>query len=279
MEESATAIPVCCGIGLRAPHCREIVDSRPAVGWVEVHSENYYGGGGQPHYFLERIRSDYPLSLHGVGLGLGSSEPVDLEHVRKLARLIERYEPGLVSEHLCWSAADGRHLNDLLPLPYTEETLEIVCANITRAQDVIGRRLLFENPSSYVALAGDMAEWEFLGAMCARTGCELLLDVNNIFVSASNLGFEPMAYLAGIPAQYVRQIHLAGHSQGRELLVDTHDRPVPDSVWSLYEAALSRVGPVATMIERDDEIPPLAELLTELDIARSILARTTRRAA
>jgi uncharacterized protein (UPF0276 family) len=184
-----------------------------------------------------------------------------------------------VSDHLSWSGIGAFNSHDLLPLPYTREALDVICANIARAQDTLGRTMLFENPSSYVSFAGEMTEWEFLGTMCARTGCELLLDVNNVFVSASNHGFDPMAYLAGIPADRVRQIHLAGHSQGREKLIDTHDKPVAAPVWSLLATALQRVGSVAIMIERDDDIPPLGELLAELDTARDIAAAPARRAA
>jgi hypothetical protein len=188
-------------------------------------------------------------------------------------------DPLFVSDHLSWSRFEHFNSHDLLPLPYTEEALDVVCANIHRAQDALGRIMLIENPSSYVSLPGDMSEWEFLSAICARTGCSLLLDVNNIYVSAGNNGFDTQAYLAGIPADRVRQIHLAGHSRGRERLIDTHDKPVPDTVWSLFASALDRVGPVATMIERDGDIPPLSDLLAELEVARQIAGRSLRRAA
>lgn len=269
---SATAIPVRCGIGLRAPHCREIIDCRPAIGWVEVHSENYFGDGGQPHHFLERIRSDYPLSLHGVGLGLGSSDPLDLEHVRKLARLIERYEPGLVSEHLCWSAAGGRHLNDLLPLPYTEEALDYVCGRIDTLQHFLGRQVLIENVSSYLEFHhSTIPEWEFLAEVARRSGCAILLDVNNVYVNAVNHGFDARTYLAAVPADAVQEIHLAGFDASGPCLIDTHGTPVAHEVWSLYREAIARLGPRPTLIEWDTDIPPLDVLIAEAAKAEAIL--------
>src|SRR5262245_2237501 len=268
------------GLGLRKPHYGDFLDGTPvAVDFVEVISENFMIEGGRPLDVLRRVRERHPVALHGVSMSIGSADGVRPDYLQRLRALVDSVEPLFVSDHLSWSRIERFNSHDLLPLPYTEEALEVVCANISRAQDVLGRPMLIENPSSYISFAGAMTEWEFLDAMCARTGCELLLDVNNIFVSASNHGFDPIAYLAGIPAQRVRQIQLAGHSQGRTLLIDTHDKPVPEPVWSLYAAALQRVGPVATMIERDDAIPPLTELLAELDIARSIAAERSRRAA
>lgn len=213
-------------------------------------------------------------------MSVGSADGVDRNYLRRLRALVDEVDPMVVSDHLCWTRIEGFNSHDLLPMPYTEEALDVVCANIAIAQDVLGRAMLIENPSSYVAFAdAPMTEWQFLDAMCARTGCSLLLDVNNIYVSATNHGFDPLDYLAGVPADRVEQIHLAGHSQGRQLLIDTHDRPVPPAVWALYEAAIALVGPVATMIERDDDIPPLAELLEELTIARDIARADARRAA
>lgn len=268
------------GLGLRKPHYGDFLDGDTvAVDFVEVISENFMIEGGRPLDVLRRVRERHPVALHGVSMSIGSADGLREDYLQRLRALVDSIEPMFVSDHLSWSRIGRFNSHDLLPLPYTEEALEVVCANIHRAQDLLGRTMLFENPSSYISFAGDVREWEFLDAMCARTGCELLLDVNNIFVSASNHGFDPMRYLAGIPAQRVRQIHLAGHSQGRELLIDTHDAPVSDGVWSLYAAALKRVGPVATMIERDDHIPPLPELLAELDIARSIVIESGRRAA
>jgi uncharacterized protein len=268
------------GLGLRKPYYNDFLDGAAVpVDFVEVISENFMIEGGRPLDVLRRVRERHPVALHGVSMSIGSADGVSEDYLLRLRALIDSVEPLFVSDHLSWSRIGRFNSHDLLPLPYTEEALEIVCANIARAQDMLRQPMLFENPSSYISFAGDIKEWEFLEAMCARTGCGLLLDVNNIFVSASNHGFDPRAYLAGVPAQYVRQIHLAGHSQGRELLIDTHDRPVSEPVWSLYAAALQKVGPVATMIERDEDIPPLPELLAELDIARGIVAEPSRNAA
>jgi uncharacterized protein (UPF0276 family) len=268
------------GLGLRKPHYGDFLDG-PAVpvDFVEVISENFMIEGGKPLDVLRRVRERHPVALHGVSMSIGSADGLREDYLQQLRRLVDAVEPLFVSDHLSWSRIERFNSHDLLPLPYTEEALDLVCTNIDRAQEAMGRTMLFENPSSYIAFDGAMTEWEFLDALCSRTGCELLLDVNNIFVSASNHGFDPLVYLAGIPARRVRQIHLAGHSQGRELLIDTHDQPVPASVWSLYDAALKRLGPVATMIERDDDIPPLEQLLAELDIARGIADEQMRRAA
>jgi uncharacterized protein (UPF0276 family) len=235
--------------------------------------------GGRPRNLLRTLRERYAVALHGVSMSVGSADGLDREYLRRLRQLVDEIEPLFVSDHLCWTRIEGFSSHDLLPLPYTEEALDLVCASIIQAQESLGRTLLIENPSSYLRFDGTMWEWEFLDAMCARTGCELLLDVNNIHVSATNHGFDPLAYLDGVPAQRVRQIHLAGHSQGTELLIDTHDHPVAPAVWKLYRCALQRVGPVATMIERDDHIPPLHELLAELDTAREIAAGGRREAA
>jgi len=269
------------GLGLRKPHYADFLDGEAAVpvDFVEVISENFMVEGGRPLDVLRRVRARHPVALHGVSMSVGSADGVDPDYLRRLRALVDAIDPMIVSDHLSWSRIEGFHSHDLLPLPYTHEALDIVSANVGRAQDALGRAMLIENPSSYVTFAGDMTEWEFLGALCARTGCGLLLDVNNIFVSAANHGFDAIAYLDGIPAERVHQIHLAGHSQGRELLIDTHDQPVPPSVWTLYAAALARLGPVATMIERDDAIPPLGELLAELDMARAIADGERRQAA
>ncbi|RDS81975.1 DUF692 domain-containing protein [Dyella psychrodurans] len=259
------------GLGLRREHYRDFLDTRVRVDFVEVISENFMVEGGQPRDILRRIRERHPVVLHGVSMSIGSADGLKTEYLRTLKSLADEIEPLFVSDHLSWSRIDRFNSHDLLPVPYTEEALDIVCANIHRAQDVLGRAMLFENPSSYIAF-GDaaMTEWEFLDAMSKRTGCGLLLDVNNIFVSATNHGFDAHAYLHGIPADRVRQIHLAGHSEGSELLIDTHDSPVCDEVWALYAKAIALTGPVATMIERDGNIPPLKDLLDELAIARSI---------
>ena len=260
----AAPVPARAGIGLRAPHYRELLERRPDIGWVEVHSENYFGAGGQPHWYLERVRRDYPVSLHGVGLSLGSVDAPNREHLASLKTLVERFEPCLVSDHLSWSAAGGRYLNDLLPLPYTEEALRLFCEHVTEAQEYLGRRMLIENPSSYIAWRhSTIPEWEFLRTVAERTGCGILLDVNNVYVSATNHGFDPLAYLAAIPVAPVEEIHLAGFDQGEHCLVDTHGKPVAAPVWSLYAEAVQRFGPVPTLIEWDTDIPALDVLLAE----------------
>jgi len=270
------------GLGLRKPHYADFLDDQMpvAVDFVEVISENFMVPGGRPRDTLRRVRERHPVALHGVSMSIGSADGVDRDYLARLRLLVDDVDPLFVSDHLCWTRIESFNSHDLLPLPYTEEALDVVCDNIAIAQDAIGRELLIENPSSYVAFAdAPMTEWEFIEAMCARTGCGLLLDVNNIYVSAINHGFDAEDYLAGIPADHVRQIHLAGHSQGHRLLVDTHDQAVPPAVWALYEAAIGKVGPVATMIERDDNIPPLAELLEELQVARDMARPYVRRAA
>jgi uncharacterized protein len=263
------------GLGLRREHYRDFLDTDVAVDFVEVISENFMVEGGQPRHILRQVRERHPVALHGVSMSIGSADGLKPDYLRKLKSLADEIQPLFVSDHLSWSRIDHFNSHDLLPVPYTEEALDIVCRNIDRAQNALGRSMLFENPSSYIAF-GDaaMTEWEFLRAMCKRTGCELLLDVNNIYVSASNHGFDAQAYLRGIPAERVRQIHLAGHSQGDGLLIDTHDSLVRDDVWSLYASASALTGPVATMIERDGNIPPLGELLEELATARAIGARS-----
>jgi uncharacterized protein (UPF0276 family) len=268
------------GLGLRRDHYRDFLESDVPVDFVEVISENFMVEGGQPRHILRQVRERHPVALHGVSMSIGSADGVKPDYLRKLKALADEIEPLFVSDHLSWSRIDHFNSHDLLPVPYTEEALAIVCANIQQAQDALGRAMLFENPSSYLAF-GDaaMTEWEFLGAMSRRTGCGLLLDVNNIYVSAVNHGFDAQAYLRGIPAERVRQIHLAGHTQGEELLIDTHDSPVRDEVWSLYASAIALTGPVATMIERDGHIPPLTELLDELAIARRIGATHAHRRA
>jgi uncharacterized protein (UPF0276 family) len=269
------AVPSTAGIGLRAPHYRELLDTRSAVGWLEVHSENFFGEGGQPHWFLERLRAHYPLSLHGVGLGLGSVDPLDGVHLDKLERMIARYQPGLVSEHLCWSAAGGRHVNDLLPLPYTEEALAHVCARVHRVQERLRRQMLVENVSSYLRFRhSTIPEWEFLAEVIRRTGCGLLLDVNNVYVSATNHGFDAREYLAAMPAAAVQEIHLAGFETTPDLLIDTHGRAVADPVWTLCRETLARIGPRPTLIEWDTDIPSLSVLVAEAGKADALLGDT-----
>jgi uncharacterized protein len=261
-----------CGIGLRTPHVRPMQDERPAIGWLEVHSENYYVDGGPALAALLRLRGDYPLSLHGVGMSLGSTDPLDRAHLAKLRRLIERAEPALVSEHLCWSGVGGRALNDLLPLPYTEEALAHVCSRVAEVQEALGRELLVENVSTYLAFAdATIPEWEFVAAVARRTGCKLLCDVNNIYVNSVNHAFDADAYLAALPAEAIAEIHLAGFDASGPCLIDTHGAPVAPDVWSLYRRALARFGPVPTLIEWDTDIPPLATLLAEAATAQLIL--------
>jgi len=262
------------GIGLRAPHYRELLETRPDVGWLEVHSENFFGEGGQPLHLLERVREHYPLSLHGVGLSLGSADGISHEYLVQLKALAQRFEPVLLSDHLCWGAVGGRHLNDLLPLPYTEEALDVVCSNIGRAQDFLAREILVENVSSYLQFAASsLDEWDFLCEVARRTGCGLLLDVNNIYVSAVNHGFDPLRYLDAIPAERVREIHLAGHDSNGLCLIDTHGNRVSGPVWNLYGEALSRVGARPTLIEWDTDLPSLDTLLDEAGKAEDILAQ------
>jgi uncharacterized protein (UPF0276 family) len=269
------AVPCAAGIGLRAPHYRELLDTRPAIGWLEVHSENFFGEGGQPHWFLEQLRAHYPLSLHGVGLGLGSVDPLSFVHLDKLVRLIAHYQPALVSEHLCWSAAGGRHLNDLLPLPYTDEALAHVCGRIERVQERLRRQILVENVSSYLRYRhSTIPEWEFLAQVIRRTGCGLLLDVNNVYVSAVNHGFDAHEYLAAMPAAAVQEIHLAGFEAAAQLLIDTHGGPVADPVWTLYRDTLARIGARPTLIEWDTDIPQLPVLLGEARKADALLEQT-----
>ena len=257
------------GLGLRRPHYAEFLERDVPVDFVEIISENFMVDGGRPLATLDAIRERYPVAMHGVSMSIGSAAGLNRDYLKRLKALADRVRPLWVSDHLCWTGVGGHNSHDLLPLPYSEEALDTACANIAVAQDALGRPMLFENPSSYVQFPDvGLTEWEFLAEMCRRTGCYLLLDVNNVFVSSRNHGFDSSVYLAAIPADRVRQIHLAGHSQGETMLIDTHDHPVAPGVWSLYEATGHRFGPVATMIERDDDIPPLDDLLQELDIAR-----------
>jgi hypothetical protein len=256
------------GIGLRFRHHREVLDSRPAVAWFEVHTENYLGGGGAPRC-LDAIRRDYPVSLHGTGLSLGSAEGLDAAHLARVKAALDRFQPALVSEHLAFSVTGGTYLADLLPLPMTEEALAVVCANVDRAQTCFGRRLLIENPSTYLQYRhSTIPEWEFLAALAARSGCGILCDVNNVYVSCCNHGWNASAYLAALPAASVGEIHLAGHSlrrleDGRTLRIDDHGSRVAEEVWALCGEALARFGPVPTLIEWDTDVPPLAVLLEE----------------
>jgi uncharacterized protein (UPF0276 family) len=269
-------MPACAGIGLRARHHAEVLREQPAVGWLEVHSENYFGAGGAPQDFLDCIGARYPLSLHGVGLSLGSTDALDLDHLAELGRAVRRFRPRLVSEHLAWSSAGGRFANDLLPLPYTDEALELIATRIRAVQNFLGRRILIENVSSYVEFAAScMSEWDFLATLAAEADCDILLDVNNVYVSAHNHGFDAGAYLDALPPSRVQEIHLAGHSRthidGVEMIVDTHAAPVSAGVWELYARALRRFGPVATLIEWDAELPALEVLVAEAHRAEAML--------
>jgi uncharacterized protein (UPF0276 family) len=260
------------GLGLRTEHYAAF-ESEPQkrVDWLEIISENYMLPGGAPLWHLDRIRRDFPMVMHGVSLNIGGTEPLRMDYLRDLKALVQRVQPGWVSDHLCWTGTEGLSMHDLLPLPYTQETLLHVCERIQRVQDVLGRRLVIENPSTYVSFAADqMPEWEFIGEMLQRADCELLLDVNNVYVSSVNHGFDPQRYIDAVPAARVRQIHLAGHETHDGYLVDTHDHPVCAAVWQLYHYTLRHCGSVPTMIERDDHIPALHELLDELDLARQV---------
>lgn len=272
----AGSIPARAGIGLRAAHYLDVLEQRPATGWFEVHSENYFGGGGKPLHYLERIRADYPVSLHGVGLSLGSTDALNYGHLAQLKKLMRRIEPGLVSEHLSWSSIGWRYFNDLLPLPYTEEALAHVCERVARVQDYLGRQILVENISSYLQYADStIPEAEFLAQLVRHSGCGILLDVNNVYVSACNHGFDAEAWLAAIPREPVREMHLAGFTRKRfadgEILIDTHNRPVAPEVWRLYGAAVRRFGRAPTLIEWDSDLPALQVLLDEADKADTIL--------
>lgn len=276
------------GIGLRSDHYRSFADARPAVGFIEVHSENYFGDGGQPLDWLLRFRRDYPVSLHGVGMSLGSADGLDVRHLDKLERLVDRVEPALVSDHLCWGRIAGTHLNDLLPLPFTDEALDIVCRHVDAVQTRLGRQFLVENVSSYLTWQeSTLDEAEFAAEVARRTGCGLLVDVNNIHVNAVNHGLDAQAFLAALPAEAVKEIHLAGYSlyeqdqpHAAPLLIDTHGAPVSPEVWALYAAALHRFGAVPTLIEWDTDIPPLPVLLAEAASANQHLTNDhARRAA
>lgn len=271
--------PTGAGIGLRAPHYRAFLDDSPDVGWLEVHSENFFGDGGFDLHVLESVRDRYPVSLHGVGLALGGvprtadDEAMFARHVTRLAALVTRIEPALVSEHLCWGASAGRHFNDLLPVPYTRDALDFMAAQVGRVQDVLKRRVLVENISSYVAFAADeMPELEFLDALARRTGCGVLLDVNNLYVNGINHGFDPAAALAALAPAHVHEVHLAGHTRMEDTLIDDHGSRVVPPVWSLYEAAVRHVGPVPTLIEWDTDVPALDVLLDEAASANRLLA-------
>jgi uncharacterized protein (UPF0276 family) len=259
------------GLGLRTPHYEAVLNEPHAIDWLEIITENYLVPGGKPLHYLERIRRRFPLVMHGVSLSIGSTDPIDLEYLAQVRTLAARIEPHWISDHLCWTGIEGRNLHDLLPLPYTEEALASVVDRVGQVQDALGRQILLENVSSYLTYsASDMSEWEFLREVAERADCAILLDINNIYVSSVNHGFDPLAYLQAMPRERVRQFHLAGHSNLGGHLIDTHDHPIVEPVWDLYCAAVAQFGAVPTMIERDDNIPSLSELVAELQIAREL---------
>lgn len=261
------------GLGLRPAHYEAILQHSPRVDWFEAISENYMVPGGKPLYYLDLIRERHPIALHGVSLSIGSTDPLDFAYIKALRTLINRVHPVRVSDHLCWTGVQSHNMHDLLPLPFTEEAIHHIVPRIRRIQDAIGQPLLLENVSSYVTWRESaMTEWEFLRAILEEADCLLLLDVNNVYVSAINHGFNPLDYLNALPPSRVAQIHLAGHSEQDDCLIDTHDQPIVDAVWSLYAEALQRFGYVPTMIERDDNIPPLETLLVELERVREVAA-------
>jgi len=259
------------GLGLRTDHYETILAEKPSVDWFEVITENYLVPGGKPLYYLDSIRANYPLVMHGVSLSIGGTDPLNLDYLRQVKTLAERIEPAWISDHLCWTGVNGVNLHDLLPLPYTQEAVQHVADRVKTVQDFLRCRILLENVSSYITYAhSEMTEWEFLSAVAERADCLILLDINNIYVSAHNHQFDPLVYLNNVPAKRVQQFHLAGHLNLGNIIIDSHGDTVIDPVWLLYEEALRRFGPVSTMIERDDNIPPFAELLAELEMARQI---------
>ncbi|HET6546065.1 MAG TPA: DUF692 domain-containing protein [Rhodanobacteraceae bacterium] len=263
------------GLGLRPEHYHEILEHPPAVDWFELLTENYLVGGGKPLYFLDRIAERYPVVMHGVSLSIGSSDPLDREYLGQLKALARRTRARWISDHLCWTGVDGRNLHDLMPLPQTGEAVRHIAQRIREVQDFLGCRILLENVSSYLTYThSTLDEWQFLAAIAEEADCLILLDINNIYVSAHNHGFAALDYLRGVPVERVWQFHLAGHSHQDRLLIDTHDHAVCDPVWDLYAQAVRRFGNVSTMIERDADIPPFAELLGELEQARRIAADT-----
>lgn len=266
-------------MGLRPEHYVEFISVPQRVDWVEILSDNYLVPGGKPLFYLDKIRRDYPVAMHGVAMNLGSMDRLDRDYIESIKTLAQRVEPAIISDHICWTGFAGKRLHDLLPLPYTEEAVQHVSARIQQAQDMLGRRLVIENVSSYMEANTPMQEWEFVSAIAQAADCDLLVDINNIYVSSLNHGFDPLVYLQALPKQRVRQLHLAGHSHNGALCIDTHDHPVCDAVWHLYQHAVQLFGPVPVMIERDDNIPPLAELIQELEYARQICNGVVQRSS
>jgi uncharacterized protein (UPF0276 family) len=278
-ERAASSLPARAGVGFKSAHFADVEASAPDVGFFEIHAENYMGAGGAPHAQLMRLRRDWPLSIHGVGLSIGGAEPLDREHLRRVKSLVERYEPAAFSEHLAWSSQGARFLNDLLPLPYNATTLAHVVSHVDEIQEALGGPILLENPATYLRFrSSDYSEIDFLREVVRRTDCRLLLDVTNVHVSATNLGFSAQNYIEAFPISYVEEIHLAGYAEdvdevGDLLLIDAHCAPVQDVVWRLYERALERRGPVATLIEWDNEVPCWSTLSGEASRAQSLLDR------
>ncbi len=278
-------LPPHAGVGFKPEHFSAINAAAQPIGFFEVHAENYMGDGGPPHAQLSRLRQDYAVSIHGVGLSIGSMQPLDQDHLARLKIVCDRYEPESFSEHLAWSTHDTTFLNDLLPLPYTEATLAQVCAHIDQVQTILGRQMLLENPATYLLFEeSTIEETEFLAEVARRTGCGLLLDVNNVFVAATNHHMDARAYLKRFPVQRVREIHLSGHSEtiddaGAPLLIDSHDTPVKDPVWALYAELIGRIGPVASLVEWDNDVPEWPALRAEAEAAEAILKRAAARRA
>jgi uncharacterized protein (UPF0276 family) len=276
-QRVGATVPPRAGVGLKPQHYGHVLETRPDIGWFEVHPENYMGAGGPPHHYLERVRENYPLSFHGLGLSIGAAGPLDRRHLARLKALVDRYEPGLFSEHLAWSMHESAYLGDLLPLPYTEETLGYVAAHVEETQNVLGRRMLIENPSTYLRFTqSEMSEIEFLAALVERTGCGLLLDVNNVYVSAVNHDYNAAGYIDAFPMEHVEEIHVAGSAEaqddlGEVLAIDAHDRSVRDAVWRLYARAISRSGAVPTLIEWDRNIPAWPVFFAEARRAEIIM--------
>ncbi len=276
---SPKAIPARAGVGLKAEHYQAILGTKPDIGWFEIHAENYMGAGGPPHHYLERIREHYPISLHGVGLSIGSDDPLDQDHLQRLKALNQRYMPGLFSEHLAWSTHEGVYFNDLLPVPYTDETVLRVAGHISQVQDALGRQMLLENPSTYVTFEDStLSEIAFLEAVVGRTGCGLLLDVNNVFVSAVNHGFSPEQYIDDFPLELVGEIHLGGHAEdeddrGDRLLIDAHDREITDPVWALFARLIGKAGALPTLVEWDNDVPDWDILFAEAVRADQVLTQ------
>lgn len=259
------------GLGLRAPYYAHILENLPAIDWLEIISENYFATGGRPLYYLDRIREHYPMVMHGVSLSIGGTDPLDQDYLQQLRQLAERIKPAWISDHLCWTGVSGQNMHDLLPLPYTEEALKHVVARVKQVQDFLQQRILLENVSSYLSFKqAQFTEWEFLTAVAEQADCLILLDINNIYVSAKNHHFDPKEYLAAVPAARVQQFHLAGHSDYGSHVIDTHDQQICEQVWELYTAAIKRFGQVSTLIERDDNIPDFPVLFAEMQQARTV---------